>query len=134
MSSFDQLFAAAGSDAKYMNWDEDIMMEERRTKLWAHELEAAMFAAIGEPYEEPNESAKTATRMAVEIAIRAAKKAKKSKRKAKKAAKYAKMVADRWTYVNQFQDEADLVYEMFTPTVQKSSLKASSPAWYPWMV
>ena len=72
--------------------------------------------------------------MAVEIAIRAAKKAKKSKRKAKKAAKYAKMAADRWTYVNQFQDEADLVHEMFTPTVQKSSLKASSPAWYPWMV
>ena len=62
------------------------------------------------------------------------KKAKKSKRKAKKAAKYAKMVADRWTYVNQFQDEADLVYEMFTPTVQKSSLKASSLSWYPWMV
>ena len=109
-----------------------------------------MFAAIGEPYEEPwnvvqddlavlfqrieDRASKKASRMAVRIAIGAAKKAKKAKRKAKKAAKYAKMVADRWTYVNQFQDEADLVYEMFTPTVQKSSLKASSPAWYPWMV
>ena len=109
-----------------------------------------MFAAIGEPYEEPcnvvqddlavlfqraeDRASKKASRMAVRIAIGAAKKAKKAKRKAKKAAKYAKMVADRWTYVNQFQDEADLVHEMLTPAVPKSSLKASSPAWYPWMV
>ena len=163
-------------------------------QLWAHDLEAAMFAAIGEPDEEPNESveavsaaevavekcskapqteewelelekarqtsiarrvarterrvreirqrgaAKKAARMAVVIAIRAAKKAKKAKRKAKKAAKYAKMASDRWSHCMTWADcDAPipgwfLVQEKITPTVQKSSLKASSLSWYPWMV
>ena len=174
-------------------------------QLWAHDLEAAMFAAIGEPDEEPNESveavsaaevavekcskapqteewelelekarqewelelekarqtsiarrvarterrvreirqrgaAKEAARIAVLIAIRATKKAKKAKRKAKKAAKYAKMASDRWSHCMTWADcDAPipgwfLVQEKITPAEQKSSLKASSLSWYPWMV